>query len=263
MLYDLGVFAVALDAACLGWGTSWLAERFSASAPVLQRFSEGVIFGALFLCIAALSVSTVHLMLRLLRITSPLSVLDRQPYAVYAAKIHFALASGLFFGREIRQDDPQRVGSVLMNFFLVLILFKGYSLIVTGLKPKVRWRGPWPWNEAANFSALFLLMILSGLGGPLELLSRGLALLAPHLAASGHAARPMACPFAPPTLLEERCPGPLPPPLAEAGHRDPVALRDPTLRSSRDSMVYLHPRSTLARGFGSLDESLRRSDGGR
>jgi len=167
---------LALDAACLGWATSWLAGRFPAAAPILQRFSDGVFFGALFLCAAALVVSTVHLMLRLLRIYGPLSVLDRHPYAVYAAKVPFALAVGLFCGREIHRSDPPKAGIVLMYLFLLLILLKGYSLIVTGLKPKVRWRGPWPGNEAINFSVLFFLMILCGLGGPLELLQEGLAL---------------------------------------------------------------------------------------
>jgi hypothetical protein len=176
MLYDLGVLALALDAACLGWCVSWLAGRSSAAAPVLERFSEGGIFGALLVSAAALSVSTIHLVLRLLRISGPLSVLDRQPYALYAAKAPFALAAGLFFGREICQADPSQVGILLMYFISVLILLKGYSLIVTGLKPKARWRGPWPWNETVSFLALFLLMIVCGLGGPLELLPKGLAL---------------------------------------------------------------------------------------
>jgi hypothetical protein len=175
LLYDLETFALGFDAACLGWALSWLAGCLPSGAPAIRIFTSALLYGSLFLGGCALCIHAAHFAQGLLRLSGPLRVLDRHPYAVYLLKTQLALAAGLLCGREIGRSDPRQIGHLVLYLCILLSIQKGLGLIVRPLLPRARWQRQ-ARGEILIVLLLWTVAILAGLGGQLDGLLEILAL---------------------------------------------------------------------------------------
>jgi len=158
LLYDLCTFALALDAACLGWALSWLAGRWIYSA---------LLTGSLVLFGAGVCLQTAHLVHSLLRLSGPLRVLDRFPYAPYLTKTQLAFLAGLFCGFESGLGQAESIGRLVLLLCVLLSMHKGMTLMLKNVLPRMRWWRARLRDEILVVLLLWGLAILGGLGGPL------------------------------------------------------------------------------------------------
>lgn len=158
LLYDLGVFALAFDAACLGWALSSLANQWLYSA---------LLIGSLVLFGVGVCLQTAHLVHALLRLFGPLRVLDRRPYAPYLTKTQFAFLAGLYCGFESGEGQAASIGQLVLSLCVLLSMHKGMTLILKNVLPRMRWSRARLRDEVLVVLLLWGLAIVGGLGGPL------------------------------------------------------------------------------------------------
>lgn len=139
-LYELASYSVFFDAAVLAWALLWVAEHHPDRAGALGLVHRTALVSSLCLHLIGLCAIIAHLISVLLRSRIRLRLLDRHPYARYLAKTQFLLLWGWVAGMILRAQGAKEVAALLVLVTMLLVLLKGFSLILRPALPRVRTR---------------------------------------------------------------------------------------------------------------------------
>ncbi len=112
-LYRIKSIVLAFDAMAVGWTALWIADRQPGWRAPAEQALDLIINASGVLCLLALLVMAVYFVALALRSAGPLAILDRHPYAQYAAITQFSWLAGLEVGRDLFEQEAEALARTL------------------------------------------------------------------------------------------------------------------------------------------------------